>query len=707
MRAWVVGIGLIVACGGGGKATDSGGPVSGSPTGTGTGATTGTSTGAGTGTGAATGTGSGTGSLTGTAEGLIDFPPPVGITELDAVTFHGTGVSPLGGMSVDGSAATSSDGFATWEASVPTVWGSHTYDLGATLLGGASAGGLDSVELERVGWLPVELDNLTVDAAGQRAWFVDGWSVVEVDLVGGGTREVTGFYVGSGPMFGWFPDTVSWDPGGGRLLVIEDDDLFGVDPATGARSLLASASTTIGPWPTFAAAAEVDAANDRLVVVTGGGQAEWVVAFDLATYAVSALSGSANPGPIPSAVADIAMLPAGDGLLVVDTFGTRVLQVDLTTGARTTIASPTSGSGVTLYNPSVVATDGTTAWVGTANDIVAVDLSTLDRTFVLDPRQPAFLSYTYMQAMSWDGSRLLVADAFRDAVVAWDPVTGASSLYGGYHNGTGVELTQPTAVDWWAGGDQLVVMDLGELIGVEPLTADRTELSGLAVGTGVPSIATGVSVTGDVAWAWDVYTLYRYDLLTGDRELISSAGRGSGPSFGLITGVAASDAGGTELFAGSTFGWILSVDPGTGDRTTVADASVGAGPSIDGLTDLLWDGSRLLVLKSDRLLVVDPATGDRTELSGPSTGAGPALLGGQKMRWVDGRILVGAGTSVYWIDPVSGDRTQVGGVGSRGPVLALQGWAGAPDGRLWAVSYMVGGVMAVSPLTGDRVVFSR
>ena len=51
----------------------------------------------------------------------VEFPPPVSYTDADTISVRGTAFAAVGvgGLTVDGVAATSTDGFATWSAEIP------------------------------------------------------------------------------------------------------------------------------------------------------------------------------------------------------------------------------------------------------------------------------------------------------------------------------------------------------------------------------------------------------------------------------------------------------------------------------------------------------------------------------------------------------------------------------------------------------------
>jgi hypothetical protein len=119
------------------------------------------------------------------------------------------------------------------------------------------------------------------------------------------------------------------------------------------------------------------------------------------------------------------------------------------------------------------------------------------------------------------------------------------------------------------------------------------------------------------------------DLATGDRSLVSGTNRGTGPRLQIPRDVAVDEAGSWWTVGGSGGGQVelLRVDPATGDRTLVSSQARGSGPHFEAPQAVLVeeDGTVIVVNGGARdsyvtypfatVMRVDPATGDRTVLS--------------------------------------------------------------------------------------------
>jgi len=121
--------------------------------------------------------------------------------------------------------------------------------------------------------------------------------------------------------------------------------------------------------------------------------------------------------------------------------------------------------------------------------------------------------------------------------------------------------------------------------------------------------------------------LFRVDIPTVDREIVTSPAVGGGAAFDIIGGIAV---GPSEqiVFADNGEARLVSVDSITGDRQVISGAGMGTGPlfAMMGLPVFDPTGNILVPeLGLDLLLSVDPNTGNRTIVSSDSVGSGPAF----------------------------------------------------------------------------------
>lgn len=275
------------------------------------------------------------------------------------------------------------------------------------------------------------------------------------------------------------------------------------------------------------------------------------------------------------------------------------------------------------------------------------------------------------------------------------------------------------------------------LFQINPTTGDREIVSGMGVGSGEDvsgMIGLGVSAGGQI-YVTDIGdhptagAVLRIDPASGNRELISGRGRGSGPSFrGLFggpTGIALSGDGSLlvadvaeDIFGPPGTGVIYRVDPATGNRTVVSGQGVGTGPALIAPFELSLESSGSLLLTDDgRIVRIDLATGDRSlildapgvRFDGLGVVQGNSILAGGRTtasptdRPVLARVDL---TSGSW-EVVSG--WTAGGIVGSGPLSEVT----FQDVSLLATGEIVAGggingvfAMMVDEATGNRTVLS-
>jgi hypothetical protein len=314
-------------------------------------------------------------------EVAVTYPADGESVNAISLTVTGTATDPDGvaEVLVNGIRATSQDGFASWEATVPLTTGQNQLmvDAADNLLNrrtaavtltisntrivfqnvraidmasqGAllyvidlSAGGLVAVDPMTDAWTLASSDggsplpfldprSLFVDEAAQRAWVVDyGYSeLLAIDLVDGSRHLLTG----NGEALENARDVVL-DESRNRLLVLEQlrgpttSSTFGsarvmsLNLTTGERQLLSDNERPPGePEFWYAISTEFDAAGDRLIVV----DTERVLTIDPVTGERSTLWSPTFEEPLASELD-----PVGGRLILA--VSQAILEVDLATG---------------------------------------------------------------------------------------------------------------------------------------------------------------------------------------------------------------------------------------------------------------------------------------------------------------------------------------------------------------------------------------
>ncbi|RIL00122.1 MAG: hypothetical protein DCC71_19100 [Proteobacteria bacterium] len=251
---------------------------------------------------------------------------------------------------------------------------------------------------------------------------------------------------------------------------------------------------------------------------------------------------------------------------------------------------------------------------------------------------------------------VLVANPFGRNLLRVDPASGDRTLVSGCADaacasaaGAGAAFLAPRFVALAADGDPLVAdrstPGTYAVVRVDRASGDRSVVSGCADATCAQTIGAGPAIgrllgiavgAGDAIFVADDLAVFRIDPLSGDRTRVSGcldeacAGAvGTGPSFGRPADVAVDGDGAllvTYRVEGVPFGALRRVDPASGDRTLVSgceDAACnvlrGAGPAfVDLFGVAIAPGGGVLVTDGelDAVLRVDRASGDRTLVSG-------------------------------------------------------------------------------------------
>jgi hypothetical protein len=364
-----------------------------------------------------------------TTAGLRIVFPPAGAVSSEQIVVRGT--STLGGaVKVNGVAATSTDGFKTFRATVSLAMGDNT--LSVTTDGGArtevvvrrfasdgalSRGGGDPFSIFRTFGFAIdaeqanavmcddiydglvridlrtgdrslasasessnkgmvgkgynEIDNprgVTIDKPGH-ALVVDGGKLVGIDLASGDRTLLSGAGKGGGTSAKLFV-AVGWDQAAGRAVALdyEGNALFGIDPVSGDRTVLSGAGKGSGPGFDSYGPMDLDLAHGR--ALTTRAYVNPVIAIDLASGNRSILSGDgAGSGASLAEPYAPAVAPALGVVFVWDKSGKKLVSVDLATGARRDLA----GTGAELTGVDRMAFGRDLLFVRANGGLLAVD----------------------------------------------------------------------------------------------------------------------------------------------------------------------------------------------------------------------------------------------------------------------------------------------------------------------------------------------
>lgn len=604
----------------------------------------------------------------------VAFPPPASLTDADTITVRGRAGDPDGvaAIRVNGELATTSDGFAEWQAVVPLSRG----DNAITITSEDSLGFIDE------------------SAASVTVTFSPNWLDV--------------------------PSAVVADPANGRALALDRvlDAVLSIDYATGERDILSGEAVGAGPQLQEPVALAYDPAADTAWVTDGGLAA--LVAVDLATGDRTVISDAATgAGPALVQPYGLAADPAAGWAWVLDTDNTEpqnpipvIVAIELATGDRTVLADPVTGDRPPLNNPYALVVDSQGARLLVADDdladpttpvpaIVAVDLATAALSLVSNEQVPA-LDNPRSMALDHDVAPgvLMVMDDGVDALIAVDLATGARTVVSQDGTSAGQDFSVAVGISLErvdADTTRALVIDTGidELLAVDLANGSRTIISGALHGQGRS--------------------------LAQPNALVMDAPDGSP---------------GRTLLVDPGHDALLAIDPATGNRTVVSDDDTGAGDpfanplavALDVPFDLFGQAqaaTRALVVDqgADAVISVDLASGARTELSGPNAGSGVPFESARGITFLPGdaeqgtvdRLLVadeGLGAIVA-VDMATGERIALTDDNpANGPVLAapqsvaLEYDATGFTGRLLVVDRDPPALVAVNLADGSRTLVS-
>jgi hypothetical protein len=531
----------------------------------------------------------------------IMFPPARGLTDIDSITVRGVAadVNGVAAIRVNGVPATTSDGYATWQAVVPLAHGNNTI----------------VVESEDT------LGNIDPDAA-----------TTSVQLSRNRLRTAS---------------ALGWDPVGERFVVADNglQALLAVDSVTGARTVLSSASTGTGNPLDYMTSLAWDPVRGQMLVGDWGQHA--VVAVDLGTGDRTVIaSESVGTGPVIATPYAVTWDPVRNRALVVDADVDALLAVDLDTGVRTVISDDSTGNGPALLGVNGAAWDPwrerllvvDEAWPA----LMAVDVVTGNRTMVSDASTGSGPGFVRPHELTLDpmGQRAIVSDLDADALFAVDLVTGDRTVLSNQGTGVGPRLIQPTALAWDPLHDRVINHDdyYDSLFAVQPVSGDRSVFSSFSVGAGIPFDEPDEMVRDAVgrrafviSEGDDGNVLFEVDLRTGNRRLLSGWGIGAGPSLETPSTLIWDGPRQRVLVSDVSQAALLTVDVATGNRSVLLGGNTGT--TFEQVHSMILDGmdpstpadDRVLVLdhEVDALLAVDLATGTQTVISDPTTGTGP------------------------------------------------------------------------------------
>jgi hypothetical protein len=615
----------------------------------------------------------------------VSFPPPSSLTDTPSITLRGTAadVDDIGAIRVNGAAAQSTDGFATWTATVTLTHGANTITIESEDEYGAKDTSAAEVTVTLSANLMDSPAAVAADPANGRALVLDTQldALVAVSYATGERTILSDDTRGTGERL-QDPVAIELDAANGRALVLDGATVVAIELATGNRTPISGEASTGDPFVNATHLA-LDAAEKNRVLVLDAGRIGTdpvdpaLFSVDLTTGERTVLlRGSSGSGPGLVSTTSMALDIANNRVLVAGTDTTSdpqavaILAVSLETFDRTVVSTnanadqgPSIGDAVAMVLDTSATPARLIALDAGDDQILAVDLATGNRTVIAKDRETPGQDFSVPRSLALDApadgtARIIVTDSGLDMVLGVAFADGARSVISGFNIGQGPVLIDPVSLvlDAQSGTDgRALVSDSQEeaVVSIDLATSTRTLLSGEGAGAGdafqspaglTLDVETGlygqVDAAGQVVVADpDAAALVSVDLGTGARTVLSGGPAGTGPAFAAPKGVAFDPGDGTAtvparyLVVDEDANALFAVDPANGARTIVSDADTGTGPELgapQGVTielDASGRTGRALVVTANpaALISVDLTTGERKEISGPNEGDGSLL----------------------------------------------------------------------------------
>lgn len=450
------------------------------------------------------------------------FPHVGGLTDAATIVVRGTAQrAGLLGVDVAGAAATSGDGFATWQAAVPLALDDNAFAAQASYASGIQTASATVVVRREVGLL-TSPSTVVYDDVNELAYVgnFDADRVWSIHQPTGNVALVSGPGVGSGPS-ALAPNSLALDTTGGRLFVASTgtQTIFVIDLASGERSVVTSDDVGTGPSLGFAPSLAYAADSDTLYAISSATLA--VTAVSPATGNRTLISGAgAGSGSALEKLNSLAFDSTGKRLIVGGQVASRMalVAVDPASGARTILSGAGVGSGPGYIGMHDLCVDSAAGLCHSAQNaypawVVRTDLATGVRSDVTLAGPALMLGATAM-ALDTAGPRLIVADSIRVGVGAVNLLDGAVAWAWLPTRGTGPVMENVRDVALLPDGNTVALLD----------EAQDGALTYVDLASGARSVppSGGVAVFGSRAMVWDAL---------GDRALIAASMRPAGASW--------------------------------------------------------------------------------------------------------------------------------------------------------------------------------
>ncbi|MEO8016381.1 MAG: Ig-like domain-containing protein [Pseudomonadota bacterium] len=682
---------------------------------------------------------------------------PTALSYTDAAQLHVRGIASdahtITGVSVNGVAATSTDAFAHWAALVPIAAGTNNLVVGVSDNVGNSNANAATAQVANRGVAMQDLRSLAWDGAHSRVLAADIQlsAVVALRASDGYATVLSDATHGTGPSLGTF-FILTVDAANNRAIAMNrgSNDLFAVDLNTGNRTLIPTATPTADTSYLYGIACDSPCTRIYSFAYSSLGDPA-VYSIDLGTGARAVISGGQfhqGSGWSLAAPTDIVVDTSGTPrLLISDSSRDAIFAIDMASGNRTVISSAnaaigTVGSGAAFQYPEGMELDAAhnrvliteAGTIGVANRIVAVDLTTGNRTDLpISGNGTQYIS-TFAPVLDAANGRLYVGVLPRSEVFQVDLAANQLTRFADSNVGSGPLLAGGSLIFDPANANSLITTALGALVRVNLATGMRSVAATATYAPNSPFLPTNLAVdTRAGVPANRLFmtdnsnspaTLSSIDLGTGTRTTLSTATipYGSHAEFPL-------DAPNGRLLINVQLGpssQIVPINVATGAAgAVIADSTVGT-PSFGLLNSMAIENAtgqpqRIIATDSQAIMYAfDATTGARVILSSPTAGSGPTLsyIDSLAINSVTRQALAVSGydNSLQLVNLSNGARSTVSG--RNRDDQSIRG-SGPPITPLWpriaadfpaGVAHVTSSsscLLAVDLVSGDRVITAR
>lgn len=441
----------------------------------------------------------------------ISFPPAKSLTQANQITVYGSASDNVGvtSLTVNGVAATTTDEFANWTATVTLTQGSNTLTVSASDAAGNANTTAAQVTIDYQPRLLYKPRAAALDSANNRLLLIDrgtlsaidgvnGEALVAMDLSTGVQTTLSDNAMPNDENAFVSPHALCLDSTNNRVLVLDRglSGIIAVDLATGARTILSSNTIPNADNP-FEGVDDIvfDTNNSRLLVLMNSS----ILAVDLTSGVRTVVSAEGIPDTTNEFLyaQKMVMDEANNRALIVARIPSRaiasLIAVDLATGARSVVSDtsmPNANNSFSFAQGVALALDSANnrALIGEpyTDAMFAVDLTTGARSVVLDTSMPGVAgNFKYPRDIVMDtaNNRALIIDSNLPGVYAMDLTTSA--------------LTQLTSFATQTPGDT------GTVSGYESIEFDSANDQAVAIpySGGISTINTSTGETQLVAEA--------------------------------------------------------------------------------------------------------------------------------------------------------------------------------------------------------------